>query len=156
LIRASRASYPFLRRISHGLKLSSSSDQGDFSPSSPVDDTPVWRLIPVDVKVERTRPPLEVLHLFDPRVWRPLSPTWSIPPCITPLSPSTKATQTKRPARVSRGTLHLPDRKDQSTNTEEIIRDSFTPPGSPPSYTPPGTPPKRTRTFPHITWKERI
>jgi len=146
----------FLRRISHGLKLSSSSDQGDFSPSCPVDDTPIWRLIPVDVEVVRTRPPFEVLHLFDPRVWRPFPPTWRIPPCITPLFSSTKATQTKQPAKISRETLHLPNQRNQSTNTEETIRDSFTPPGSPLSYTPPGTPPKRTRTFPQITWKEKI
>jgi len=92
----------------------------------------------VDVVVERTHPPLEVLHQFDPRVWRSLSPTWTIPPFLTPLSPSSKGTQTRQPTR---GIQHLPIYKDKATNTEVTARESFTPPGSPPSYTPPGSPP---------------
>jgi len=39
------------------------------------EDSSFWRLIPIDIDIKRTRPPLEVLHRNDPRVWRCLSPT---------------------------------------------------------------------------------
>jgi len=149
-IRASRASYSFFERHRHGLNLWSINSRGDSSP--------VWRLIPVDVVVERTRPPLEVLHQNDLRVWRCLSPSWIIPPLLPPLSPSSKETQTDQPLKTSRGTQNQPEYYDKSTVTGETTQgESYTPPESPPRYIPPGSSPFRlTKTTPRLFWRERI
>jgi len=146
----------------HRLKLSSNGFQ-EFSPCASEDELQVWRLIPVDLNIRRTRPPLEVLHQQDPRVWS-LSPLWSIPPLLPPLSPSSRGTQTKPPTKVTRGIQHLPEYVDKWTNTEktsqgssENSENSYTPPGTPPSYTPTGSPPfKLTKTTPRLYWRKRI
>jgi len=105
-----------------------------------MDSIQVWRLIFVDLDVLRTRPPVEVLHQLDPKVWRSLFPRWRIPTLLTPLSPSSKETQTRLPTRVTRGIQHLPKYSDKQTFTEEMsskssvnTAESYTPPESPPS-----------------------
>jgi len=149
--------YNLFERQSDGLKLSTYDSEGEFSP---VEDLQVWRLIPIDLNIQRTRPPLEVLYQRDPRVWRSLSPLWSVPPLLPPLSPTSRGTQTSPSKRESRGFQHRPEFFNKSTNTEESsedIENIFTSPRSPPSYTPPGSPPlKRTKTTPRLFWRERI
>ncbi|XP_018370166.1 PREDICTED: gibberellin-regulated protein 14-like, partial [Trachymyrmex cornetzi] len=114
------------------------------STSPPV----IWRLFKVDNSSPvLTRPPSFLLAGNDPRVRRPLSPSYPIPPPLLsplPKSPSdfsTKATQTLPVPRVHRGTLSRPTVVTQETQSDSIIQQrTSTPPGSPASYTPPGSP----------------
>ncbi|XP_018365732.1 PREDICTED: gibberellin-regulated protein 14-like, partial [Trachymyrmex cornetzi] len=115
------------------------------STSPPV----IWRLLKVEISSPvLTRPPSFLLASNDPRVRRPLSPSYSAPPPLLsplPRSPSdfsTKTTQTQPVPRVHQGTLSRPTvvhRETQSDFTSQ--KETSTPPGSPTSYTPPDSPP---------------
>jgi len=71
--------------------LSSEESDGDFSPPIPRGLQSVhrpWKLILLDLSPARkTRPPKEVRHLWDPRIWRPSSPRWKVTSLLSPPPP---------------------------------------------------------------------